>query len=149
MMTRQKLDKVEFDAWSGRRPRFRVVEWRVAFETSPWQHVLCFGFDGRSWIVVDPQWGGAEVFTIEPGKAFDAWVLELASRAEIFALPAQDGCGWRGLFCVGVVKRMIGLRSGALSPRALRRDLLRAGARQVYVREGQDPKGRPARQGAA
>lgn len=139
----------QVDAWVGRRPRFRVVEWRVAFEESPWQHVLCFGFDGRSWIVIDPQWGGAEVFSIEPGKAFDAWVLELASRSEIFSLPAQDGSGWRGLFCVGVVKRLIGLRSGALSPRGLRRDLLRAGARQVYVREGQDSQGRPARQGAA
>lgn len=123
-----------------------LLTWHVAFERArtPWGHVLAYAFDGRAWIVIDPHVRWTEVFTLAPGPEFDAWQRDLSDRAEILRI---DGAGhaapWAGLFCVGKVKHLVGVRSGAFSPAGLKRDLLRAGAVQVFVRESQDPQGRP------
>lgn len=121
------------------------LNWNVVIDTDPWPfgHALAFAFTGRVWVVVDPHLRWTEVFDLEDGPEFDAWVKATPSTAEIFRIEggglAPVGAGW---FCVGTVKRLVGLRSGALSPAGLKRDLLRAGARQVFTRENQDPQGR-------
>ena len=124
------------------------LTWHVAIERgrTPWGHVLAFAFDGRSWVVVDPHVRWVEVFTLAPGEPFDAWVHDLAGRATIYRLPGRaESHPLAGFGCVGIVKRLVGLRSGAFSPAGLRRDLVRQGAMQVFVREDQGPEGRPGR----
>lgn len=129
-----------------------LLTWHVAFERgrTPWGHVLAYAFDGRSYVVIDPHVRWTEVFTLAPGLEFDAWQLALSRRADIFRiLGSGRAMPWAGVFCVGKVKHLIGLRSGAFSPTGLRRDLLRAGAEQVFVRENQSPEGRPEDCGGA
>lgn len=129
-----------------------VLTWHVAFEQgrTPWGHVLAFAFDGRAWVVIDPHMRWTEVFTLAPGEEFDAWLADLAFRATILRITgAGRGNPLGGLFCVGKVKHLIGLRSGAFSPGGLKRDLLRAGAQQVFTRESQSAQGRPDDQGCA
>lgn len=123
-----------------------ILTWHVAFERdrTPWGHVLAFAFDGRCWIVVDPHVRWTEVFTLAPGDEFDGWLAAMASKASIYRIPGGGRSHpFAGLFCVGAVKRLLGFRSGAFSPAGLRRDLVKAGAEQVFVRENQDPEGRP------
>lgn len=120
--------------------------WNIAFEDgrTPWGHVLAFAATRRNWVVVDPHIGWTEVYVLTR-REFDDWILDLSARATIYRLDGRrEAPVFPGVFCVGTIKRLIGLRSGALSPGALRRDLVRAGARQVFTRESQNPQGRPA-----
>ena len=130
-----------------------MQEWHVALRTRPGLgHVLAFGFDGGSgvWIVVDPMRHGT-VVTVLPPWEFDAWVLEISLEFEIYRIArrAETAVWFPGLWCVGAVKRLVGLRSSALSPAGLRRDLLGAGARRVFSREGSEDghQGRPGGDG--
>jgi hypothetical protein len=132
-------------------PRQRLT-WHVAFEwprEAPWGHVMAFAYDAAAevWIVIDPHFRWTETFALRRGAEFDRWVAEVAARAEIWRIEGRGrgpvGVGW---FCVGTVKRLVGVRSGALSPWGLRRDLRRAGARQVFTRATEGPQGRSAHQ---
>lgn len=132
-------------------PPRQTLLWNVAIERgrTPWGHVLAFAYDpvAEVWMVVDPHVRWTEVFALKRGAQFDRWVADLATRADIWRLQGRGQApvlpGW---FCVAQVKRLVGLRSGALSPAGLRRDLQRAGARQVFYRESQNPEGRPPHQ---
>ena len=129
-----------------------ALTWHLAFERgrTPWGHVLAFAFDGRSWIVVDPHVCWTEVFTLAPGAQFDVWIADVASRSRIYRVePGGRAWPWSGLFCVGKVKHLAGIRSGAFSPEGLRRHLVHAGAEQVFIREDQGPEGRSDHQGGA
>lgn len=127
------------------------LSWNIVIEQgrTPWGHVYAFALDPRTgvWIVIDPHLRWTRVFALTDGPEFDRWVVGVAAGADIYRIQGRGqapvGAGW---FCVGTVKRLVGLRSGALSPRGLRRDLLRAGAQQVFHRESQNPQGRPADQ---
>lgn len=130
------------------RPPRQTTEWNVAIERSrtPWGHVLAFAWMDHCWVVHDPHVRWTEVFTLTADE-FDAWILDLTTRAEVWRIKGRaESHPFAGLFCVGSVKRLVGLRSGAFSPAGLRRDLMRQGARQVFVREGQDSQGRPVDQ---
>lgn len=123
------------------------LNWNVVIERgrTPWGHVFAFAFDARTgvWIVIDPHLRWTRVFTVPAGAPFRRWVAGVAPTADIYRITGRGeapiGLGW---FCVGTVKRLVGLRSGALSPAGLKRDLVRAGARQVFVCENQSPQGR-------
>lgn len=114
------------------------LNWNVVVDPDPWPfgHVLAFAWTGHVWAVIDPHLRWTEVFTLEDGPEFQKWVRQVSQTADIFRIEGRGvapiGAGW---FCVGTVKRLVGLRSGALSPAGLKRDLLRAGARQVFTRE--------------
>lgn len=124
------------------------LNWNVAIERgrTPWGHVLAFACMGDHWVVVDPHVRWTEVFTLTAAE-FDGWLAELSARADIWRIAGRGQApllpGW---FCVAQVKRLVGLRSGALSPAGLRRDLRKAGAKQVFTRESQNPEGRSAHQ---
>lgn len=128
-----------------------IVEWNVAF-TRKWLvgHVLAFGFDAAAgvWIVVDPCRHETEVQALRPA-AFDRWIVQQAAEGEVWRIARQGRTPmlFPGLWCVGAVKRLVGLRSGALSPAGLKRDLLRAGARRVFSHEGQSSEGAEGRPG--
>jgi len=124
----------------------QTTVWNVAVERgrTPWGHVLAFARLDHCWVVVDPHVCWTEVRTLADGDEFDAWIADLTTRAQVFRIQGRaESHPLIGLFCVGSVKRLVGLRSGAFSPAGLRRDLLRQGAQQVFVRESQNPQGRP------
>lgn len=125
--------------------RVGTLNWNVVIENgrTPWGHVLAFAFDGLTWIVVDPHIGWTEIYTVAPDE-IDGWIVEMTENATVWRIEGQRHAPMLpGFFCVGTIKRLIGLRSGAFSPAGLRRDLVRAGARQEYRRESQSPEGRP------
>lgn len=126
------------------------LTWNVAIARTGWRHVLAFASEGDRWIVFDPHARWTGIHTLSAGAEFDAWVLDLSRIADIWRIEGgAASCPFAGLFCVGKVKHLIGLRSGALSPWGLARDLRRAGARRVFVHEGQDAEGRPVDQGGS
>ena len=119
-----------------------IEVWNVVIQRASWHgHVLAFGFDPVTgvWVVVDPHRRGTEVQLLPPWE-FDAWIQGIADTGEVYRIAAQRSTPTivPGLWCVGAVKRLVGLRSGALFPAGLRRDLLRAGARRVFNRESED-----------
>lgn len=124
-----------------------IRDWNVVIESVAGvpAHVSAFGFEpgGGVWVVVDPRKNFIDVRTFEP-HAFDFWLATESgvghSDTEVLRIEArrQTMVWFPGLWCVGVVKRLVGLRSGALSPAGLRRDLLRAGAQRVFTRESQN-----------
>lgn len=129
-----------------------IADWNVAFQVFLGfhisVHVSAFGYDADAdvWIIFDPHHSHTEVRALKPAD-FDQWVAgfagpRLRGLVQVYRIPArrQTSVIFPGLWCVGAVKRLIGLRSGALSPGGLRRDLLRAGAQRVFAREGQDPR---------
>lgn len=119
-----------------------IAEWNVVFEIAAGLpvHCLAFGYDPETgvYVVVDPHHAWTEVTTYSP-TAFDLWIMEAAHGNEVYRTPArrQTPPWFPGLWCVGAVKRLVGLRSSALSPAGLRRDLVRSGARRVFSHEGQ------------
>lgn len=123
-----------------------ITEWNVAFKVlHGYQltiHVSAVGFDPATgvYVLVDPHRFAIEVRTMTPA-VFDVWSVVAAMQGEVYRIEARDQTPlwFPGLWCVGVIKRLVGLRSGALSPGGLRRDLLRAGARRVFTRESQNP----------
>ena len=128
-----------------------IGTWNIGFERrGRLMHVLAFGNDaGRAWVVVDPCLRRIAVQVLD-ATAFDAWIKVVAPKMEVLRIEARDeaSIATPGLWCVGVVKRLVGLRSGAFTARGLRRDLLRAGARRVFVlNEGQRATGGPGRAG--
>lgn len=118
------------------------MEWNVAIRCRPGLgHVFAFGFDPGCgvWIIVDPMRRSTAI-TLLPPWEFDAWLVGAIATFDVYRIEARDQTPvWApGLWCVGAVKRLVGLKSGALSPAGLRRDLLRAGAKRVFSREGQN-----------
>lgn len=112
-----------------------TLVWNVAIERrrTAWGHVLAFASLGHEWLVVDPHFRWTETYVLGPA-AFDVWVRDLATRARIWRIAGGRECpAMAGPFCVGTVKRLIGLRSGAFTPNGLERDLRRSGAMQVFV----------------
>jgi hypothetical protein len=132
-----------------------ITEWNVLFEYVAGLpvHVSVFGFDPAAgvYVVMDPHHSHTEINLLRP-SAFDIWIVQAVPGNEVLRIDAQQRTRFwfPGLWCVGMVKRVVGLRSGALSPAGLRRDLLRAGARRVFCEaEDQSPRGRPDDQGRA
>lgn len=118
-----------------------IPEWHVAIRPIKGMgHVFAFGFDARAgvWVIFDPLRHRTEIALISAWE-FDRWVASAIEGYQVFRLPAQDRAMviFPGLWCVGAVKRLVGIRSGALSPAGLRRDLIRAGAQRVFNRESQ------------
>lgn len=131
-----------------------VRAWAVAFRPAARpRHVLAFGFDAHAgmWVVVDPCRHAIAVRALAP-SAFDAWARVEVAGADVWRLDAAEATSVLspGLWCVGVVKRLLGLRSGAFTPAGLRRDMRRAGAAQVvHERQGQGRPRGPAGEGGA
>lgn len=136
------------------RERVGPLTWYVAIQPAAQTrnrlgHVFAFAFDGLNWIVVDPHLRFTETYSVPAGPMFDAWRAEATAGCEVFKLPGRRHARvFAGMFCVGVIKRLVGLNSGAFTPGGLRRDLIRAGAKKVFD-EGQGPQGRSGAEGVA
>lgn len=155
----------EEDARFLTRPAF----WHVAFirdETehlidliSPkgFRHVLCYGYvmEFGAWIVVDPSIRKNDIHLIKEGGPMAEFLWGLMGRgATVVRMPSREQAApidsALPATCVNIVKRTIGIRSGALRPIALYRDLLADGGEIVFEKgkrretESESPAGRPA-----
>lgn len=120
--------------------------WARAFAPG-WRHVAAAAYfaGAERWLYFDPVAPGLHI-EIDDGEAFQARyehlmrtstaVLRFASQHERGAMPAT-------FFCVGAVKALLGVRSRALSPTGLYRDLRARGAKIVKA-PGEEPFGQPA-----
>lgn len=115
-----------------------VGAWHVAF-TPPKhsRHCLAFGYEADCgvWIVIEHHLRCISVRAMDAGT-FDDWMVEFRPTADIWSMERKDRTSVLspGLWCVGTAKRLLGLRSGALSPAGLRRDMIRAGATRTFAR---------------
>jgi hypothetical protein len=113
----------------------RSTAWWARVFRPGWRHVAAAAYfaGAERWLYFDPVAPGLHV-DVDDGEAFHARyehlmrtstaVLRFASQHERGAMPAT-------FFCVGAIKALVGIRSRALSPRALYRDLLARGAEIV------------------
>lgn len=136
-----------------------VVIWNLVFLDHPrehwwdwltppgWRHVCAFGYANGRWIVYDAA-DLRSCILVLTGAQFDAWINLRADRiTDILRVPVENTGGLRtrvGLWCVTAVKHLAGIRSSALRPKALHRDLTRRGCeRLVHGRQGPEGKGKP------
>lgn len=106
--------------------------WHVGFTRD---HCFAFRYDPGAdvWLLVNPG-AFATITKIMRPRVFDRWIRLVARRAYILRLgSARSPSLGLGFWCVGVVKKLVGARSSALSPAGLKRDLERSGAIRVFV----------------
>lgn len=127
-------------------------EWFVVFHTKAMNRVFsalacgrfkhvsalgyCAGF--KAWLLFDPQWSGLRI-TLHSHDAMRKFfadysrgcaVVKIARSTDAMRLSSR-----LGFYCVPAIKQLLGLRSGALRPSALYRQLLRNGG--VLIDAGQ------------
>ncbi len=132
---------------------YGVAVWDIVFVPGPrsswydwlspsWcRHVMAYGYAYKvgAWVIVNP----TEKFTmvdVLPEKQFERWRDRLLEQdPTVVRAPVVNETtisGRFGLFCTAAVKHLIGLRSRALRPVALYRDLIASGATKVIERDG-------------
>lgn len=131
----------------------RPKAWHDIFTCPDFRHCMVLGYDPylRIWVMYDPLTTGTriEVFDIDD-KSLNiiiAFITEhgrwLKTDPGSAVFPAGQ---WR-LYCVPAIKHLLGIKSSALTPKGLYRDLLKAGAQPVFERkeDGQNIKrGKPS-----
>ncbi len=116
--------------------------WVDRFSPIGFLHCLAFAFHAESgvWLAYDVCRQRTFVYGISP----DVFVDWLVARKEqdvmrvLAVATSNDGAaltGLSGLYCVSAVKHLVGSQSRALRPIALWRDLLAAGAVEVFGNE--------------
>jgi hypothetical protein len=111
----------------------------VAF--GKYKHVKACGYVPflHVWTFFDPSWSGTELYVAEDGRPalylMSQWIVE----ADVMRFPRKHAparlpplAGW----CVPQIKRLIGLRSGALRPDTLWRDCLANGGVPLEANHG-------------
>ncbi len=125
--------------------------WLVFFGDTPrprwWWRLARRGFrhcfaakwceEGQTWLVVEPHAGRLELTIIPRGQFLRLrsivathTTVRFMSTCERAAMPFS--AGW----CCGSIKAILGIRSMALTPFGLFRELLARGAERVYPNEG-------------
>ncbi len=104
------------------------------------KHVRAYGYVPflHVWVFVDATVAGLEVILAAKGPAANRMIASWSEGCDLVVMPRQvhanrslltAASGW----CVPVVKRLIGLRSGALRPDALLADCLAAHGKHVFA----------------
>lgn len=131
-----------------------VRSWLVAFVDDPrsprrWWDVLCrsgfrhvqaWGWDADAgvWVVYSVFTDSTMVDALPPGDLADSVIGGICAvssavlRFEPPARPEQGRMLRLGFWCVPAVAHLLGIRTGALVPHQLYRDLLRRGATPAY-----------------
>lgn len=124
----------------------RPKRWHDFFTHKQFRHVFAMGFEPRlnCYVVYEPHTFGT---TIEVIPADDQTISQLIFTIsqcghwlKVKAQPGQFFFGQPWLSCVTAIKHLVGLRSCALRPKGLYRDLVRAGAQKVFERENHGEK---------
>ncbi|MDB5937588.1 MAG: hypothetical protein JWQ01_4932 [Massilia sp.] len=125
------------------------TQWNVVFHptaATPWmnrvpigrfKHVSAFAYLAgiKGWLVYDVQLDGTRLVVLPDIPESMDVIGRLTDGCDIISMRRGDAgsTGWRlGFWCVPAIKHLIGLRSGALRPDALRRDCLRNGGEIVH-----------------
>ncbi len=109
------------------------------FTEKGFRHVNAFGFDAAAdrWLVYDVTRVGTAVLALPPGSIDGFIAANRASGATILKYdlqspPPQRSWLQTGMWCVTAIIHLTGIRSSAWRPRALWRDLKRAGAVEAF-----------------
>lgn len=131
---------------------YRPEQWVVVFEPAQpghrwlnlvpgrYKHVRLYGYVPflHVWLFVDPYLAGIEIHVAAHGapadELADAWtrgcdIVVMPRREHMNRSVAAAGFGW----CVPVVKRLIGLNSGALRPDSLFADCIANGGKRYEL----------------
>lgn len=124
-----------------------------------WQKILkpgfrhvcacCYFADIGMWVYYNPTRRGTEIQVARPDDFAGRWAQLARDCAAILRFPSQADRNATPLswWCVGAMKALLGIRSGALSPYQLYRDLRAHGAEEVdleHFRHSQDSGGGPS-----
>lgn len=128
-----------------------IGEWYAAFwdgETPYWwwpicrpgfRHVAAFGYDAEQavWLLYDVCLARTHIRALSSAQ-MDAWVLALPAGRRIVCFAGTDAAPRRiGFWCTTAVSHLLGVRTRALRPEALYRDLLAQGARPAFTSEAE------------
>jgi hypothetical protein len=131
---------------------FAVKRWHVAFVPGPvlrwWdvlcspsmRHVLAFGWcdHAQVWVIVDATHAGLRIRLVPDGIPFYGVLAQMkVAGASFLEMDVQESTstGLRfGLWCVPVVKSLLGVGGWALRPEALYREMVRKGADVSFAR---------------
>lgn len=125
----------------------RATAWWARVFRPGWRHVAAAAYfpSADRWLYVDPVAPGLSIEIATPDDFHARYqdlmtcstaVLRFASQHERGAMPAT-------FYCVGAIKAVLGIRSRALSPRALYDDLVARGA-EIRKAPGEVPIVQPA-----
>lgn len=108
--------------------------WKCWFARG-FRHVCAMAWfaDQERWVYFNPGWRSTGI-VVGRAAELDALHADLMARATaVLAFPSSEGRSFAPptFFCVGAIKALLGLRSRALCPFGLYRDLLRRGAEVV------------------
>ena len=116
----------------------RLPGWFDIFTTKKFRHVCAIGYDPQNhvWVLYDPT---VSVSVIQIFHPDDPQLNKLITCISHFGRwlkvkPAAHACyfgRWRH-YCVPAIKHLLGVRSSALTPRALYRDLVMQGAQPAF-----------------
>jgi hypothetical protein len=106
--------------------------WASAMALGRFKHVRAFGYVPflHVWVFFDPHLAGTEVVIAADGEPAQALIQRWIVNADVIRMPARrDGRRRMAVlgFCVPTIKRLMGLRCGALRPDGLHRYCLRNG----------------------
>jgi len=111
--------------------------WWDVFTRPGFRHVMAFAFSSHAerWLVYDVTRDRTFVRAYRP-EAFDLWIGSIPEEATVLKVPAEP-IGRRSyqraaFICTTAVKHLLGLRSRALRPHALYRDLMASGAKYAF-----------------
>jgi hypothetical protein len=109
--------------------------WWHLFTRPGWRHVYAFATQRGAWVVVDPL-SNRQAVVLLHGDDMDEIIR--AHRAAGFpVLRMRREIHKRGfaqpLYCVSVVKHLLGLRSWAITPKQLHDAMIRRGAVPAFV----------------
>lgn len=113
-----------------------ATRWLARLTPGRFKHVRAFGYVPflHVWIFLDPAIRGLDIWIAAEGEPADLMAAQWTRGCDVVIMPRGPAAncsiitaasGW----CVPVIKRLIGLRSGALRPDALFADCLRNGGK--------------------
>lgn len=115
--------------------------WFDIFTCKSFRHVLALAYDPvcKTWLHYEPTVTGTKIaLYTRDSKEVSALISAVTEYGVWLKIEGQTGsyktgC-WR-LYCVPAIKHLVGLKSSALTPKGLFRDLLKAGAKPIFEKE--------------
>ncbi|TXH12884.1 MAG: hypothetical protein E6R03_12155 [Hyphomicrobiaceae bacterium] len=125
-----------FVMFTGVKRREHMIDW---ISPLAFQHCFAFFYDpsAERWMLYEVNRGGAGILALK-GDEFDRWLTFMRWQGgrvlRIDTPPPRNRPPFQlGMWCVVAVRHMVGIRSRAIRPIGLWRDLLKAGASEVFV----------------
>jgi len=106
--------------------------WWIEALPGTYKHVRAYAFVPplSSWLFYDVSLSGTVIYTAPDGAAAEAYIGEFTRDADLVGfrpVPGTKRLRIRPFTCVSAIAHLVGVRSGALRPDRLYRDLVAAG----------------------